>query len=198
MQRNLYFCAVKRYSGWLLTIPACWNNELCVLCISFLQKRVQAGWSGGEVCHLWQVGWLWVQIQRASQVLDVRPFCSFWSISIFFPPSSCFGDLPAPTLPRSHSCDHVFRLGCKIYGHWLFLSPDLRLRNMVTKLWCHPHSVCVCVRVCSLVQVCVCAFGCCFVGANGLLVDVCQCCCLLNMFVCLRFRDTFLVVKLGE
>ena len=28
------------------------------------------------------------------------------------------------------------------------------------------------------------AFGCCFVSANGLLVDVCQCCCFL-MFVCL-------------
>ena len=34
-----------------------------------------------------------------------------------FFPSSCFGDLPAPTLPTSHSCDHVLRLGCKIYGH---------------------------------------------------------------------------------
>ena len=31
----------------------------------------------------------------------------------------------------------------------------------------------VCVRSCALVQVCVCAFGCCFVSANGLLVDVC-------------------------
>ena len=42
---------------------------------------------------------------------------------------------------------------------------------------------------------CVCAFGCCFVGANGcvpltMLVDVCQCCCLL-MFVCLPFLRHF-------
>ena len=36
----------------------------------------------------------------------------------------------------------------------------------------------------------VCAFGCCFVGANGLLVDVCQCCCLL-MFVCLPLSRHF-------
>ena len=31
-----------------------------------------------------------------------------------FFPSCCFGDLPAPTLPRSHSCDHVFRLDVKV------------------------------------------------------------------------------------
>ena len=36
----------------------------------------------------------------------------------------------------------------------------------------------------------VCAFGCCFVGANGLLVYVCQCCCLL-MFVCLPLSRHF-------
>ena len=71
--------------------------------------------------------------------------------------------------------------------------------------------VCVCVRacvracvwaragvcMCVCAQVCVCAFGCCFVGANGLLVDVC-----VSVGVCLcsyayRFRETFLV-KLGE
>ena len=39
-------------------------------------------------------------------------------------------------------------------------------------------------------QVGVCAFGCCFVNANGLLVDVCQCCCLL-MFVCLPLSRHF-------
>ena len=56
--------------------------------------------------------------------------------------------------------------------------------------------VCVCVRACALRQVCVCAcarscaFGCCFVSANGLLVDVCQCCCLL-MFVCLPLSGHF-------
>ena len=50
--------------------------------------------------------------------------------------------------------------------------------------------VCVCVRACVLVQVCVCAFGCCFLSANGLLVDVCQCCCLL-MFVCLPLSRHF-------
>ena len=36
--------------------------------------------------------------------------------------------------------------------------------------------------MCMYEQVCVCVFGYCFVGANGLLVDVCQCRCLL-MFV---------------
>jgi len=41
-----------------------------------------------------------------------------------------------------------------------------------------------------LVQVWVCAFGCCFVSANGLLVDVCQCCCLLT-FVCLTLSRHF-------
>ena len=60
--------------------------------------------------------------------------------------------------------------------------------------------VCVCARVCA--QVCVCAFGCYFVGANGcipltMLVDVCQCCCLL-MFVCLPLSRHFPFVKLGE
>ena len=69
--------------------------------------------------------------------------------------------------------------------------------------------VCVCARSCRCVyvraragvcmcvcmQVCVCAFGCCFVGANGwipltMLVDVCQCCCLL-MFVCLPVSRHF-------
>ena len=54
--------------------------------------------------------------------------------------------------------------------------------------------MCVCVSACVraragvclhvLACVCICAFGCCFVGANGcipltMLVDVCQCCCLL-------------------
>ena len=28
---------------------------------------------------------------------------------------------------------------------------------------------------CMCAQVCICAFGCCFVGANGLLVDICWC-----------------------
>ena len=54
--------------------------------------------------------------------------------------------------------------------------------------------VCACMRACvcacALVQVWVCAFGCCFVSANGLLVDVCQCCCLL-MFVCLPLSRYF-------
>ena len=65
---------------------------------------------------------------------------------------------------------------------------------------------CVCVCVCACVRACVrarscrcvyvrvrvgvCAFGCCFVSANGLLVDVCQCCCLL-MFVCLPLSRHF-------
>ena len=40
-------------------------------------------------------------------------------------------------------------------------------------------------RVCALV----CAFGCRFVSANGLLVDVCQCC--LLMFVCLPLSRHF-------
>ena len=44
--------------------------------------------------------------------------------------------------------------------------------------------------MCVCVQVCVCAFGCSFVGANGLLVDVCQCSCLL-MFVCLPLSRHF-------
>ena len=49
--------------------------------------------------------------------------------------------------------------------------------------------------LCVCAQVCVCAFGCCFVGANGcipltMLVDVCQCCCLL-MFVCLPLSRHF-------
>ena len=46
------------------------------------------------------------------------------------------------------------------------------------------------VCMCMCAQVCACAFGCCFVGANGLLVDVCQCCCLL-MFVCLPLSGHF-------
>ena len=66
--------------------------------------------------------------------------------------------------------------------------------------------VCVCVCVCACVRaragvcmcvcayVCVCAFVCCFVSANGLLVDVRQCCCLL-MFVCLPLSSHFLCCK---
>ena len=65
--------------------------------------------------------------------------------------------------------------------------------------------VCVCVHACVRVHSCKCmcvcvqvyvwAFGCCFVGANGcipltMLVDVCQCCCLL-MFVCLPLLRHF-------
>ena len=46
----------------------------------------------------------------------------------------------------------------------------------------------VCMCVCAQVRVR--AFGCCFVSANGLLVDVCQCCCLL-MFVCLPLSRHF-------
>ena len=40
----------------------------------------------------------------------------------------------------------------------------------------------------------VCAFGCCFVGANGLLVDVCQCCCLL-MFCMLTAFETLSLLQ---
>ena len=46
----------------------------------------------------------------------------------------------------------------------------------------------VCMCVCA--QVCVYAFGCCFVGENGLLVDVCLCCC-LPMFLCLPLSRHF-------
>ena len=46
--------------------------------------------------------------------------------------------------------------------------------------------VCVCVRAHAGVS----AFGCCFVSANGLLVDICQYCCLL-MFVCLPLSRHF-------
>ena len=53
----------------------------------------------------------------------------------------------------------------------------------------------VCMCVCT--QVCECAFGCCFVSANGLIVDVCQYCCLL-MFVRLPVSRHFLLVQLGE
>ena len=54
-----------------------------------------------------------------------------------------------------------------------------------------PASICSC--MCA--QVCVCAFGCCFVGANGcipltMLVDICQCCCLL-MFGCVLLSRHF-------
>ena len=47
----------------------------------------------------------------------------------------------------------------------------------------------VCVHACMRAHA-VCAFGCCFVSANGLLVDVCQYCCLL-MFVCLLLSRHF-------
>ena len=45
----------------------------------------------------------------------------------------------------------------------------------------------VCTRAHAGVSICV---GCCFVSANGLLVDVCQGCCLL-MFVCLPLSRHF-------
>ena len=55
--------------------------------------------------------------------------------------------------------------------------------------------VCVCARTRACVLVCVCVFGCCFVGANGLLVDVCQCCCLV-MFGCLPLSRHFPCCKI--
>ena len=69
--------------------------------------------------------------------------------------------------------------------------------------------MCVCVCVCArararaVMRAGVWKWGvCCFGGADVcipliMLVDVCQCCCLL-MFVYLPLLDTFLVVKLGE
>ena len=72
--------------------------------------------------------------------------------------------------------------------------------------------VCVCVRACvhACVRACVpaclrarpcrCVYVrlgvvlCCFVSADGLVVDVCQCCCLL-MFVCLPLSRHFLCCK---
>ena len=71
---------------------------------------------------------------------------------------------------------------------------------------CMSVCVCVCVRARALLAfierllgsvlkvgfyiMCVCAFGCCFVGANGLLVDACQCYCFL-IFVCLPLSKHF-------
>ena len=65
--------------------------------------------------------------------------------------------------------------------------------------------VCVCVCVCVHVCVCTQMRGCenvCLGGADGcipltMLIGVCQCCCLLCLHA-YHFRDTFLVVKLGE
>ena len=71
-------------------------------------------------------------------------------------------------------CMHVSCSGCDTYGMCVCLCACVR----------------ACVRACALVQVCVCAFGCCFVSANGLLVDACQCCCLL-MFVFLPLSRHF-------
>ena len=39
----------------------------------------------------------------------------------------------------------------------------------------------------------VCVFGCCFVGADGLLVDVCQCCCLLMFCMLTAFKTLSLL-----
>ena len=82
---------------------------------------------------------------------------------------------------------------------WTFILPILVLdiglyftSEHYSYLWrvCVGACVRACVRACVLVQVWVCAFGCCFGSANGLLVDVCQCCCLL-MFVCLPLSRHF-------
>ena len=59
-------------------------------------------------------------------------------------------------------------------------------------------SVHTCVRACTLVQVCVCVFGYCFVSANGLLVDVCHLSVLLFAYACMLTAFKTLVVKLGE
>ena len=64
--------------------------------------------------------------------------------------------------------------------------------------------LCVCVRacvraragvcMCVCAQVCVCAFGRCFVGANRCIpltmLDICQCCCLLDVCMLTAF-ETF-------
>ena len=81
---------------------------------------------------------------------------------------------------------------CVLNFYFAYLSLRHRTIFYIGTLLILMACVCVraCVRECALVQVCVCAFGCCFVSANGLLADVCQCCCLL-MFVCLPLSRQF-------
>ena len=82
-----------------------------------------------------------------------------------------------------------------INGTWCVY---VRVHAGVCMCVCAQVCVCACAcrcvyvraRRCVCAQVCVCAFGCCFAGANGLLADVCQCCCLL-MFVCLPLLRHF-------
>ena len=91
---------------------------------------------------------------------------------------------------------------CVLNFYFAYLSLRHRTIFYIGTLLILMACVCVCVCVCACMrtragvcmcvcaQVCVCAFGCCFVSANGLLVDVCQCCCLL-MFVCLPLSRHF-------
>ena len=83
----------------------------------------------------------------------------------------------------------IYKCACVYVLNFYFAYLSLRHRTIFyiehySYLWC----VCACMRVRSCR--CVCAFGCCFVSTNGLLVDVCQCCCLL-MFVCLPLSRHF-------
>ena len=89
---------------------------------------------------------------------------------------------------------------CVLNFYFAYLSLRHRTIFYIGTLLILMACVCVCAHSCRCVYVRVhagvCAFGCCFVSANGLLVDVCVVVCLC--LYAYRFRDTFLVVKLGE
>ena len=73
---------------------------------------------------------------------------------------------------------------------WTFILPILVLDiwlYFTLEHYSYLWRVCACACARAGVSICV---GCCFVSANGLLVDVCQCCCLL-MFVCLPLSRHF-------
>ena len=90
----------------------------------------------------------------------------------------------------------IYKCVCVLNFYFAYLSLRHRTIFYIATLLILMACVCVCVCMCACVHACalvllwVCAFGCCFVTANGLLVDVCQCCCLL-MFVWLPLSRHF-------
>ena len=83
---------------------------------------------------------------------------------------------------------------CVLNFYFAYLSLRHRTIFYIGTLLILMACVCVCVRACvracERARSCRCEYVRCFVSANGLLVDVCQCCCLL-MFVCLPLSRHF-------
>ena len=148
---------------FLVRLPMCGRQPLVALCLLMMKMQCQS-------LH-------WPQcLPACSSVMNGLIASSFCEID--------------------HMTLHLYVCVCVLNFYFAYLSLRHRTIFYIGTLLILMACVCVCVRaragvcMCVCAQVCVCAFGGCFVSANGLLVDVCQCCCLL-MFVCLPLSRHF-------